>query len=77
MSVRPSDFGGIRSVSSSAVILATSSLSSRFPGTMACPSDFSFANAPSFVSSRSPALRFPASGPWQLKHLSERIGRIW
>jgi hypothetical protein len=31
--------------------------------------------APSRRSSRNPDLRFFSSGPWQKKHLSERIGR--
>ena len=35
------------------------------------------AKAPSLVSNRSPALRLRASGPWHLKHLSDRIGRTW
>ena len=76
-SERPSDLGGIRSLSSSAVIRATRSLSSRFPATIAWPPDLFVPNAPSLVSSRSPALRWRGSGPWQLKHLSDRIGRTW
>ena len=75
-SVRPSDLGGIRSVSSLEVIRLTSSLSSRLPGTTALEPDSVVPKAPSLVSSLSPALRFRGSGPWHLKHLSERIGRI-
>jgi hypothetical protein len=35
-----------------------------------------FENAPSFVSKCKPAMRFLSSGPWQVKQLSDRIGRI-
>ena len=38
---------------------------------------FSAAKAPASVSSRKFASRLFASGPWQAKHLSERMGRIW
>ena len=51
--------GGIRSSGSVEIIRRTSSLAAASPGTTA-PS----ANAPSAVSSRSPALRVFASGPW-------------
>src|SRR5262249_45983056 len=44
---------------------------------MARVPDLFVPKAPSLVSSRRPALRFLASGPWHLKHLSERIGRTW
>jgi hypothetical protein len=39
-------------------------------------SDFAGAKADSFSSSRSFALRLFASGPWQAKQCSEKIGRI-
>ena len=48
----------------------TSSLSSGLPG------DDDFARHAFAVSSRSSASRASASGPWQRKHLSERIGRM-
>ena len=32
--------------------------------------------APRSVSRRSFVVRFEASGPWQVKHLSEKIGRM-
>ena len=48
------------------------SLSSGFPGTMV----FLSLNAPSRVSSLKPFLRLFSSGPWQKKHLSERMGRM-
>jgi hypothetical protein len=35
-----------------------------------------FAKAPSLVSNRSPAFLCPASGPWQAKQVSDRIGLI-
>ena len=66
---------GIRSSGSSFSIRSMRSLSSGLPGTIATPPPLSLLKAPSFVSSRSPALRFRSSGPWQAKQLSERIGR--
>ena len=51
---------------------AISSLSSGLPGTI---DDFD-GDIPSRVSSRKSAWRVSASGPWQWKHLSERIGRM-
>ena len=62
---------------SSVEIRRTSSL---LPGsngfTIAQPA-FIFLNAPSRTSSRSFALRFDASGPWQRKQRSDSSGRIW
>src|SRR5437868_949117 len=46
------------------------------PGTMAKFPDLAAFRASSFRSKRSLALRSFSSGPWHLKHLSERIGRI-
>ena len=48
-------------------------LSSGLPGTMGQRPPRS-AKAPSGVSSRMPAMRLPGSGPWHLKHLSDRMG---
>ena len=56
-------------------IRAISSLSSGLPGTIARSPLSSSAKAPSWVSSRRPALRALSSGPWQAKQWSERIGR--
>src|SRR5262245_42876716 len=44
---------------------------------MARAPDSDSPKAPSFVSSLRPALRFEVSGPWHLKHLSDRIARTW
>ena len=51
------------------------SLFSGSPGTMAKRPPRS-AKAPSSVSRRSGLSRVALSGPWQVKHLSERIGRM-
>ena len=67
--------GGITSSGSTEEMRLANSLAARSPGTIArCP-DFNAAYAPSAVSSRRPALRLLASGPWQPKQRSERIGR--
>ena len=71
----PVFFGGICRSGSWLSIRAISSLSPGLPGTIARPPLSSSANAPSWVSSRSPALRALSSGPWQAKQWSERIGR--
>ena len=75
VSCLPLFLGGMCSSGSSLSIRTISSLSSGLPGTIARPPLSSLANAPSFVSSRRPALRVLSSGPWQAKQLSERIGR--
>src|SRR5262245_35143424 len=53
----------------------SSSLSSGLPGTMARPPLRNSPKAPARVSRRSLALRCASSGPWQLKQVSDRIGR--
>src|SRR5436190_2548774 len=53
-----------------------SSLSFRFPGIMAGSRFGVFSNRPSLISRRRPAFRLLASGPWQAKQLSDRIGRM-
>jgi hypothetical protein len=68
--------GGIFSIGSVCRIRFTSSLSAGLPGTTATAPDSSFAENPSFTSSRSPACRCFSSKPWHLKQLLERIGRI-
>ena len=68
------DFGG--GMTSSASLLATrsiSSLSLLLPGTI---TGSFFRSASSLRSSRSSALRALASGPWQVKQFSDRIGRM-
>ncbi len=74
VSVRPSDFGGIRSPSSSAVIRATSSLSSRFPGTMARPSDFELGEGPFLRVEPQPGLAVPGVGPVAVEALVRKDG---
>ena len=71
----PLFLGGICWSGSWLSIRAISSLSSGLPGTIARAPLSVSAKAPSWVSSRSPALRALSSGPWQAKQLSERIGR--
>src|SRR5271170_1009384 len=68
--------GGMRKAGSSDVIRLMIRLSAGFPGAMTNPFLRS-AKAPSRTSSRRSAMRFPLSGPWQRKQLSERIGRTW
>ena len=70
--------GGITIEVSELETLKKTSDFSGSPGMMACADGLSFsaANAPSGVSNRNPAFRLLASGPWHLKHLSDRIGRI-
>ena len=63
--------GGMWSSASFVVTRRSSSLLSGLPGTMAL-----FFSAPSRVSRRRPDSRFFSSGPWQKKHLSERMGRM-
>ena len=67
--------GGIRSDSSSLVMRAINSLASGSPGDTGVIPDSASPIALSRWSSRKPALRDAASGPWQAKHLSDRIGR--
>ena len=50
-------------------------LASGLPGTIAVSPDSAGFTACSRMSSRSLLSRFFSSGPWQAKHLSERIGR--
>ena len=54
----------------------TTSLFPRFPGTMANFPGLSGKreNAPSGKSKRNPAFCFALSGPWQAKHLSDKMG---
>jgi len=59
---------------SSETTRASSSLSSRFSGTIAQAPLSSSAVACSKVSSRRPACLLALSGPWQAKQFSERIG---
>ena len=68
--------GGITSSLSFVVMRRISSLFSSDPGTTATSPDSPLPNAASFTSSRSSALRLFASGPWQVKQFSERIGRM-
>ena len=70
---RPS--GGMRSSESACVTRARSALADASPGTIARMPDFNFAVAPSKVSSRSPALRASASGPWHAKQRATSTGR--
>src|SRR3989442_10303536 len=74
--LRPVLGGGITSSGSVAVMRRTISLLARLPGTMARVPLRSLM-ASSRRSSRSFALRELSSGPWQLKHLNEMIGRIF
>jgi len=72
-SFRPDQAGGIRRASS-AVTRFSSSLEAGSPGTIARrPPRSPFADAS--MSSRKGAPFLTESGPWQVKHLSERIGR--
>ena len=68
-------FGGMWSSSSVVRMRLRSGLSSGLPGTMAGPSDFPPLSAAALLSRRSSLLIFAVSGPWQVKQLSERIGR--
>src|SRR5256885_1501382 len=74
--VRPDLGGGITSSGSVAVTRQIISLFAMSPGTIAREPLRSLM-ASSRTSSRSFALRELSSGPWQLKHLPEMIGRIW
>jgi hypothetical protein len=65
--------GGITSSGSSEVIRCHASLSSKLFRTKAAISSFSL-NASASTSSRNFALRDFSEGPWQKKHLLERIG---
>ena len=69
VSCLPLFLGGMCRSGSSLSIRTISSLSSGLPGAIARPPSLSLANAPSFVSSRRPALRALSSGPWQAKQL--------
>src|SRR5262249_30817856 len=62
--------GGIRSSSLSLKIRLISSLFSGLPATT------TFVVTPLPVSNRNSAWRASASGPWQVKHLSDRMGRM-
>ena len=73
---RCSSGGGMISSGSVALMRAMTALRFRSPGTMAVSPLLSGLVAPANSSSRSPALRpLLASGPWQPKQRSERIGR--
>ena len=75
VSKRPMSDGGMTSSGLSVVMRRYASLPPGLPATNGrTPS--SLRNAPSSVSSRRPALRWLASGPWHWKQLSERIGRM-
>ena len=67
--------GGMITSGSVLAIRARISLASGFPGTMAVPPLSSAAMATPRSSSLNPACRSSASGPWQAKQRSERIGR--
>src|SRR5205085_5866943 len=71
--------GGIIIAVSVELILRNISERSGLPGTIACARGCSFnaLYASSGISSRKPACLLLASGPWHLKHLSEKIGRTW
>ncbi len=71
----PVFLGGMRSVSSSSVTRAISSLESGSPGTIAASPLLSGLMADSRTSSRSPLARFASSWPWQAKQFFARIGR--
>ena len=73
VSFLPDFGGGITSSGSVLVMRRISSLSPLLPGTM---TGSLVRRAPSFTSSRRSALRVLASGPWQMKQFSERIGRM-
>src|SRR5262249_13728574 len=62
--------------SSLLVMRSMSLLLVRSPGTMAKSPDLAALKASSLRSNRSLALRSFSSGPWHLKQLSERMGRI-
>ena len=68
--------GGITSSGSAAWMRTNSSLVSGFPGAMATFPDFAGRRASSRTSRRRLALRCWASGPWQAKQCSERMGRM-
>ena len=73
--LRCDDGGGITCSGSWEMIRCHAADFDKSPGTIALPGEsFSGAAAPSALSSRRPDSRFAASGPWQAKHLSERIG---
>ena len=73
---RCSSGGGMTSSGSVALRRAMTALRLRSPGTMAVSPLFSRLVAPANSSRRKPALRpLLASGPWQPKQRSERIGR--
>src|SRR5690606_30994476 len=57
-------------------ILAIKALSDRLPGTIGLAPESASPNALDLTTRRNPPERLLASGPWQAKHLSERIGRI-
>ena len=69
--------GGIFTAGSAEVIRRTTSLLSGSPGLMTNMSPFKALRALSGRSSRSPASRVFASGPWQGKQRSESRGRTW
>src|SRR4051812_48473069 len=64
----------MRSPSSSDVTRAIRALAAGLPGTTAAAPFFRVRTALSRWSRRSPALRWPSSGPWQAKQFFERIG---
>src|SRR5271165_5543401 len=66
----------MRTAVSEEVTRRTTSLRSGSPGTMAKRPFASSIRAPASVSKRNFVFRLAASGPWQAKHWSERIGRI-
>src|SRR6185436_6510428 len=68
--------GGISSSGSLLVMRSISLLLLRSLGTIATSPDLAGLKASSLRSKRSLALRSFSSGPWHLKQLSERIGRI-
>lgn len=75
VSVFPVLTGGILNAGFASLIRTQTLLASGLPGIMAAPGKRR-ANASSFRSRRKPAWRMAGSGPWHLKQLSDRIGRM-
>ena len=71
----PVFLGGMRSVGSSWVTRAISSLESGSPGTIAASPLLSVLRADSRTSSRKPLASLASSWPWQAKQFFARIGR--
>ena len=72
----PSSGGGMTSSRFSVAILRINSLSTSLPATTGVVPDSSWLKTDSFRSILSPAFSLPASGPWQVKQCSDRMGRI-